>query len=73
VITEPTVITHAQIADELAAVTGHPVAASIYLRPSLIRHSPMLVSAWLVTHIDGAYGLIGGGEIAVPTDSVRRS
>jgi NAD(P)H dehydrogenase (quinone) len=72
VITGPQAITHAQIADELAAVTGHTVRYVDKLRP----RSPGITDAglppWLVTHIDGAYGLIRRGELAVPTDSVRR-
>jgi uncharacterized protein YbjT (DUF2867 family) len=73
VITGPTAITHAQIADELAAVIGHPVR---YVDlPPAVAHQAFTdagLPPWLVSHIDGAYTLVRAGELAATTQNVQQ-
>jgi uncharacterized protein YbjT (DUF2867 family) len=73
VITGPTAVTHIQIADELAAITGHHVR--YFDVPPAVAHQAFTdagLPPWLVTHLDGAYGLVRAGKLAGTTDSVQQ-
>jgi uncharacterized protein YbjT (DUF2867 family) len=73
VITGPTAVTHTQIANEFAAITGHAVR---YVDlPPAVAHQAFTdagLPPWLVTHLDGAYGLVRAGKLAVTTDGVQQ-
>jgi uncharacterized protein YbjT (DUF2867 family) len=72
-ITGPTAVSYAQIADELATATGRPVHY-IDLPPGAAHQAftDAGLPPWLVTHLDGAYTLVRAGELAVTTDTVQR-
>jgi uncharacterized protein YbjT (DUF2867 family) len=72
VVTGPEAITYRQVAETLAAATGHPVA---YVDVPAEAAREGLVAAglppWLVAHLDGAFDLVRRGELAQTTDTVR--